>query len=292
MAEFSAESSAQQGRGAGHGLIALGVVCGLGGVALAGLPGRIPGLTHGLQAMVDRGVSPGLVFGVGVILSAVGLAVRRLATEVRAGSTAIERIPSPAAEIAQLGSELAQVRGALQALRVDSVYLKDAVATLQQSRGEDFSAEQLRGMQASIFQLATSMDQMGGRLDERLSMQNDVFTQALQRLHDSLLTTSVRIDELHGRMAGISMAGSQASLAHRPDSLGVLDWIQDEHVPRTPTTVSIPLSAAPAELPRGPLPGPVVADAAMANTIAHLRSLFADERVQRALEHMQRADAL
>ncbi|MBI5362109.1 MAG: hypothetical protein HZA53_02950, partial [Planctomycetes bacterium] len=225
-------------------------------------------------------------------LLAVGLAVRRIAAEVRACGEAIERNPAPAAELAQLGSELAQVRGALQELRVDSVYLKDAIATLQQSHGEESTAEHQRGMQESIFQLATSMDQMGARLDERLSMQNDVFTQALQRFHDSLLTTSVRIDELHGRMAAASNAAPAASFTHRPDSLGVLDLIEDEPVPRAPISASIPLSAAPFPLPRGPLPAPVVADAAMANTIAHLRSLFADERVQQALEHMQRVGAL
>lgn len=276
--------------GAGSGLTLLGVGGALIGAGLAWLPGRVSGLDPWIHKVVEAGATPGLVALVGIVVVAIGLALRKLTARIDRQSEALLSVESLGTRIDQVEIALAQVRGSLQELRIEAVYSKNSLASLVETLGEEANAEHRRGIQESVFQLAASMDQMGARIDERISAQNDVFAQTLQGFHDSLLATTVRIDELHGRILTMTMSGTREIPAERPGSLGVLDLIEDAPAPmpsrQSPRSISV--STVPGDAPRGPLPAPVVADAAVANTIAYLQTLFTDERVRSALDHMQR----
>ena len=124
-----------------------------------------------------------------------------------------------------------------------------------------------------------------------------MFTQALQTFHNSLLTACLRIDELYGRVAtgGLETPAAQALAAERPDSLGVLDLMDDPPapIPQRPTRVVVPQTrVAASSQPAPALPAPVISDPAVASTVAYLQNLFADERVRQAFMHLQQTGAI
>lgn len=287
--EPTPEAPRSQAGGAGGAWIGLGVGLGLLGFGLSVLPALAPATLPWVRSIVGNGATPGLVGATGVVVLALGSATRTLARQHRATQAAIGALPSHAAQFERVASDLAQTRGALQELRVESVYLRDGIASLQQGLGEELSSGNRRGLQESVFQLAASLDQTGARLDERLALQHDLLAQSLQTFHDTLLTACLRIDELHGRLPSATDGAPSAFTGGGPDSLGVLDLISDEP-PVAPIRTPDAVLSGPVETrkdPRAALPAPIVADPALASTIAHLQGLFADARVQQALAHMQ-----
>ncbi|MBK7874160.1 MAG: hypothetical protein IPJ77_00130 [Planctomycetes bacterium] len=281
----------------GGGLLLLGIGLAGAGVALALGPGLAPTVAPWVATLTKHGATPALVGATGVLVAAIGLATRALSRHSNELLSALGHLPSPERELEALGSEIAQIRGSLQELRVESVYLKDGIAGLQQGLGEELSSGHRQGMQEAVFQMAGSLDQMGARIEERLALQHDVFTQALQTFHNSLLTACLRIDELYGRVStaapGTNFAGEVASA--RPDSLGVLDLMDDPPapVPHRPHRIAVPTGhVSTAAQPAPALPAPVITDPAIASTVAYLQNLFADDRVRQAYAHLQQTGGL
>lgn len=270
------------------------MVTGLGLVgaaaALVLLPGGAPELVAFRDTCAKNGASPALLAIGGILILGVGLGLRSLARTTRAIADEEHARPdSVSPQVQKLGSELAQVRGALQDLRVEHVYVKDGVKELQQLLRDQLAAANPESLQEAIFQMAGSLDQVGARLDERLSVQNDNFQQALQTFHNALLTACVRLDDLHGRLSRRAEAnGTPAQEEDGELSLGVLDQLDD-----TPSrtarpslrSVSAPVSreSTPPELPRAPLPYQNPADVALAQKIAQLQVLIADADVRQVL---------
>lgn len=259
--------------------------------ALVLLPGGAPELVAFRDTCAKHGASPALLAIGGLVITGIGLGFRRLARVSRALTDEQHARPDDVSpQVQKLGSELAQVRGALQDLRVEHVYVKDGVKELQQLLREQLAAANPESLQEAIFQMAGSLDQVGARLDERLSVQNDNFQQALQTFHNSLLTACVRLDELHGRLSRRADSNANGSTPANADelSLGVLDRIDD-----TPSQSARPgprLATAPSgrdttppELPRAPLPYQNPADVALAQKIAQLQVLIADADVRQVL---------
>jgi hypothetical protein len=98
----------------------------------------------------------------------------------------------------QLASDLALARGGMQELRVEFVYLKDLVQSAQKD-GLD-PATGLDEAQASIFRLAASMDQLGGRLEQRLKAQDSAVHEVMGLLRGELSTTTNSLLELRARI--------------------------------------------------------------------------------------------
>ncbi len=280
----------------GGGLVLLGLgVAGLGALLAIG-PGLAPGIQPWAATLAKHGATPALVGATGVLVAAIGLATRAITRRSREVWDALTHLPSPDGRIDALGSELAQVRGALQELRVESVYLRDGIAGLQQGLGEELSSGHRQGLQEAVFQMAGSLDQMGARLEERMALQHDVFAQALQTFHNSLLMACLRIDELHGRMGQVAPARETGIAPARPDSLGVLDLLDDPPAPMPHAAprmaVHAPNLAATGIHPAPALPAQVIVDPAVASTAAYLQNLFTDERVRAAFTHLQNTGAI
>jgi hypothetical protein len=273
----------------------------LGGMGLIGaaaalvlLPGGAPELVAFRDTCAKNGATPALLAVSGLVITGIGLGLRSLARASRAIADETHARPDDVSpQVQKLGSELAQVRGALQDLRVEHVYVKEGVKELQQLLREQLAAANPESLQEAIFQMAGSLDQVGARLDERLSVQNDNFQTALQTFHNSLLTACVRLDDLHGRLsrrADASSSDARAAMSEPELSLGVLDEIDD--TPSRTTRPTLRLSPAPApashggaalELPRAPLPYQNPADVALAQKIAQLQVLISDADVRQVL---------
>jgi len=273
----------------------------LGGLGLIGasaalvlLPGGAPELVAFRDSCAKHGASPALLAIGGVLITGLGLGLRSLARASRAIADETHARPDDVSpQVQKLGSELAQVRGTLQDLRVEHVYVKEGVKELQQLLREQLAAANPESLQEAIFQMAGSLDQVGARLDERLSVQNDNFQTALQTFHNSLLTACVRLDDLHGRLSRRAEAiSADVPIVNENElSLGVLDQIDDSpsrgtrpalRVSSTPASQS----SAPVELPRAPLPYQNPADVALAQKIAQLQVLISDADVRQVLAGM------
>lgn len=272
----------------------------LGGLGLIGaaaalvlLPGGAPELVAFRDTCAKNGATPALLAVSGLVITGIGLGLRSLARASRAIADETHARPDDLSpQVQKLGSELAQVRGALQDLRVEHVYVKEGVKELQQLLREQLSTANPESLQEAIFQMAGSLDQVGARLDERLSVQNDNFQTALQTFHNSLLTACVRLDDLHGRLSRRAEASSSdAAAASEPElSLGVLDQIDDSPSRNTRPTLRVAPAPAPTnqgsaalEMPRAPLPYQNPADVALAQKIAQLQVLISDADVRQVL---------
>lgn len=275
----------------GSWLTALGIAMGALGAGMALLPGIAPQSAWIAQGLAKNGATPGLVLLAGSIVAAVGAATRSLVRQVHAGSSQPTEPPLKG-EVEQIISDLAEVRGSLQELRVEYVYVKDGVQELRQRMHEQLAATDAAGMQEGIYRMAGSLDQLGARLEERLGQHHEVMQQSMQMMQGSLMGASARIDEVHARVSTPMPQGATPVALTKTQfaSLGVLDELDDlapihpqQRVRRTAIR-----EEEGSELPMAPLPTIAPEDLVLASKVSHLQSLLTDARVRQALADMQR----
>jgi len=158
----------------------------LGGIAAVVLPRYVPGTAKLFAALARNGVEGPLVCGFGLVLAAVAAGTR--GSRNREPSDVPTSIPErePAPRLAddpwarEVSSELARLRGGVHDLRVDFVYVKDALGRLQQAAAQSDSGSG-RDTEAAIFRLAASLDQLGGRIEHEISSQRTWLADALER---------------------------------------------------------------------------------------------------------------
>lgn len=157
----------------------------VGGIATAVAPRVAPASADFVAQLARHGVEWPLLIGFGIVLAAVAAGTRRMRTaSPEAAPIAAE--PTPAPRLAEdpwareVTSELARLRGGVHDLRVDFVYVKDALARLQQTSAQAESGNG-RDTEAAIFRLAASLDQFGGRIEHELSSQRAWLADALER---------------------------------------------------------------------------------------------------------------
>jgi hypothetical protein len=161
-----------------------GVAAILGAVALAIVPRVVPSQAALCGKLAKNGLTWPLLFCVGVVLVAIAATALK-----RTPKLEVERRPEPEPEpkaatpdplTREIAAELARVRGGLHDMRVEFVYVKDALARLQQSAThveESASGES----EAAIFRLAASLDQLGGRVEHELHTQRAWIAAALEQ---------------------------------------------------------------------------------------------------------------
>jgi hypothetical protein len=291
----------------GGWLVLLGLGLGAFGAALAVLPAHLGGWEAVRGPLIKHGGTPLGLLLTGAVITALGLVARQVRRGARGQQQALESLASTQPVLEDVHSELAQVRGVLQELRVGFVYLRDAQKTIEQRLVVDLDPSSRDGLQAAVFQMAGSLDQATARIEERMAMQDMETRRSLQAFHDALQTTCARVDELHARVSTVAEAtlilsqGRVAAPAHE-GSLGVLDLLDDPALPPAPASPAAATAPAPARRslavtpstpappgPPAPLPMPVFADPATASKVASLQQLLGDEQVRQALADMQRA---
>ncbi|MFN0008490.1 MAG: hypothetical protein ACKVXR_11360 [Planctomycetota bacterium] len=309
---------------AGGFLIFAGAILLLAGTAMLVVPRVSPSYAGIVRTLEGYGLTSMPLLGAGILFTGLWLTVRTsrehsIAAQVAALSA------GPA--IASLSEKLTDLRDGLQGLRIEFVYLKEAIQTeferQSQTANTDSSAE-------GIYRLAASLDQLGLRIEQRLVSSEIEMRERL----DSLAST-IEVAQREGRDGRIHLsddsvpAGDQEADAYSPrERLGVLDMLDDlgRLLPKkAPLASGTPMITSDAfegvqdegwgrhAGPAAPLPstlslaasdlgraGALLAgddiheptdDLAMIRKLEELRALLADSRVRDALTAMERVES-
>jgi hypothetical protein len=198
-------------------LCALGLI--VGGAALVALPHLAKQYAWVATGLGKHGVYGAPVALTGVVMLGLWLVARGRTTDAGESTQRAEREKearsreeAQALVLDQLASDMALARGGMQELRVEFVYLKDLVQSAQKSDLDP--ATGIDEAQASIFRLAASMDQLGGRLEQRLKAQDAAVHEVMGLLRSEISTTSSSLHDLRLRIEqGIQDAASQVAAA-------------------------------------------------------------------------------
>jgi hypothetical protein len=106
-----------------------------------------------------------------------------------------EEGPEPDEALDGIAGDVALVRGGIQELRVELVYLKDAVRGVQERSGEAGGD----GQQDAIFRLAASLDQLGARVEQRLKAQHLDVQDTLLEIHTAVHGIRTQVEQFSGR---------------------------------------------------------------------------------------------
>lgn len=322
---MATKASLQDGRGAGAQDAAgsgsgwawagsLGLLATAAALAIA--PRAVQSAAPTVTELARMGLTWPLLAGLAVVVAAVATTARRTTIVMAAPQPAPAQEPDPVMPLAQdplareIAAELARVRGGLHDMRVEFVYVKDALSRLQQTAAQS-DAESDHDSEAAIFRLAASLDQLGGRIEHELCSQRTWLAETLES-HARAQANSTRavppfadpyaqgfegpaheIDLAEGFIAGDDDLHIQVTLDDEPswqNELGVLDEIEEPRAPIAHSGNKTSPSSRPN--PTGGLLGDLPYDgntnARVAAKIAQLRELLSDPAVQRALEAQAR----
>jgi len=294
------------------------------GVALAVLPTVMPTYGWMVHSLAARGVTSSPMLVGSFVLWGVWLAARASRSRARFVQ---EAASSTSPSIDKLASEIAHLGDGLQGLRIEFVYLKDALQSQQPAPANDAPAD-------AMYRLAASLDQLGARVEGRLHASHSELHQALQGVAAtiealkaaSLAAPTVVVEATDHQGVEYAPHGEHAHDASTNGArLGLLDMLDDlgrllprkatSHVVRPPAetdpfgqvqdegwkhTPSIPgplptgreeiRAAGPGELLAGGRVHPSMDhdEEPLGDKLAELRDLLADERIREALASLER----
>ncbi len=279
-----------------------------GSAALAIAPRALHSTAPQVAEWARMGLTWPLLAGLGVVVAAIATTARRTHTTVSIAPqpTHDTEASTPLAEdplAREISGELARVRGGLHDLRVDFVYVKDALSRLQQS-ADSSDSDSNHDTEAAIFRLAASLDQLSGRIEHELYSQRTWLASALEDLarpapsatHSIPAFADPYTQGCEGPTHEVNLAdGFVASdddlhvevtfeeEASWVNELGVLDDITEPRAPipnakTSPSSRPISADALLGEFGHGSVSDRI--DLKM----AQLRELLSDPAVQRALE--------
>jgi hypothetical protein len=310
--QHASSTDAQDPAGSGARWAWLASAAMLGGAAaLALVPRAVHAAGPAVAELARMGVTWPLLAGFGVVIAAVATTARRAPT-----SAAMQPVPEPEskASLAQdplardIAGELARVRGGLHDLRVEFVYVKDALSRLQQTASQA-DAESDHDAEAAIFRLAASLDQLGGRIEHELSTQRTWLSGAMEELTKSATQASSALPAfadpyLQGfEGSAHEIHPAEGFVAHDDDlhvevalesdaswlnGLGVLDEIEEPRAPLAHGKTSPSSRPTTGESLLGDFGRMHSAPDGIGLKMAQLRELLSDPAVQRALESQAR----
>lgn len=288
-----------------------------GGVGLALLPRVSRDLGWITNNFAKNGIFGAQLALTGAVVCAIGLASRSRRSETKS-----EAADDKSLILDQLASDMALSRGTMQDLRVEFVYLKDAVhkaATQAELLAQNQTGED--ATQSAIFRLAASIDQLAGQTDQRAKAFEAALGEQGKTLRAEIARTAACVGDLRTELAqamaeGGGSGGAHGELTWHPDEerqieiaegyqpsendlhvlvemeepassgLGLLDEFDDHgsHVSNA-TTRSNARGTTIDDIP-GPLPASraLTMHAPIDEKMAALRQLMADPAVRRALE--------
>jgi len=285
----------------------------LASVALAVVPRVLPSETAIVARLAKHGLTWPLLFCVGLVLGAIAAtAIKKTPKPEPLPLPEPEaKAPVPDPMTREIAAELGRVRGGLHDMRVEFVYMKDALARLQQSSShadDNASAE----TEAAIFRLAASLDQLGGRVEHELHAQRSWIAAALEQRGTASMSNGHgqsgsdasgsdpyatgfdgpmhEIDLDQGFVASEGDMHVEVTLedeAGWPRGLGVLDQLDDlpgplSHGKKSPSSSPSRTMGLLGELDTG-----IAARGAVDMKMARLRELLSDPEVQKAIDRSQ-----
>jgi len=163
-----------RGGGSEFLLIAIGFAMLLAGAAIAVLPKVMPDSAWMVRSLAAKGItSAPLLVGSFVLW---GLCLTSRSSRSRHQSVQDAALSTSPA-IDKLAGEIAHLGDGLQGLRIEFVYLKDALQS-QQDRNQQAPANDAPA--DAMYRLAASLDQLGARVEGRLHASHSELHQALQ----------------------------------------------------------------------------------------------------------------
>jgi len=178
--EFESRAPETRGRPAERFVLLTAAGLALAGLALILVPTLAPQYGWAVQSLAKRGVTSLPLLVGGVILYGTWLSSRANRAYTK---TIREGAPNPGPSIDKLAGEVAHLGDSLQGVRIEFVYLKDALQTLQERTQTTASNEVSAD---SMFRLAASLDQVGYRIEERVHANHQETTQALQAMASAI----------------------------------------------------------------------------------------------------------
>jgi hypothetical protein len=178
-------------------LFTLGFLIGAGALGLALVPQLLP--QHGwiLKACAKYGITSAPLLLTGLVFCGLAMAARGQARAIAQAD--------PAAKLGmlleQVASDVAQMRGGMQGLRVELVYLKDAATAQRQVERDIGTGEVVEGQRDALYRLAASLDQVSARIEQRMAAQHTELQSAISELKSNAEATSARIGDLAGTSA-------------------------------------------------------------------------------------------
>jgi hypothetical protein len=298
-------------------LVACAVSCVVIGLLLAAGPKLSWKMTQISEGFAYLGVHGGALMMGGLVLGGLAL-VRRAqnATSAALAERADDRrvLDQIALEQGQLRTVIVELQEAQDSVRDRINHVRNELEHSLQSLGHGLRAELPRlvpppaaptgdgNQHEAIFLLATTLDKVGEKIEQRLKTQYDALQEHLEDVGAAIVSARHSMEEL------LSQATANAAAAPYDDPgtpLGLLDTIDDEHVEPSEHSIVDQVSAAlPSEpdVPMGgahdshwlertaPEPEQVQALQQELDTqtkLMQLSSLLSDERLRQALQNMQ-----
>jgi hypothetical protein len=246
--------AAGSGRSTELWLLGMGLSFFLSGAALVVLPTVSPGNGWVVRSLASRGVTSLPLYVSGVVLVGLWLATR--ANRMNAGSQPV--VESEDSTVQTLTEEVAHLGDGLQGLRIEFVYLKDAIQTQAQHAPESSGTD----ASDAVYRMAASLDQLGLRVEERLLTNHREVGETLKGLSTALesvkaaaMAPRVVIDrddsydgandeKIHAGSAHDEDHDSPHADEHNRARLGLLDML-DDLGRLLPRKVSVPLERPP-----------------------------------------------
>ena len=220
-----------------------GVLMMLAGIALVVAPTFLPQYAWVARSLAARGVTSLPIAIGGVLMCGIALASRssRASLDVTASAIAATRETSPAVEA--LAQQIATLGDGLQAIRIEFVYLKDALQS-QFDRMQTTPQTQDSGAGDAVYRMAASLDQVGMRIEERFNAGHRELGESVRAVAASLETVReecanlrTKLDEVRERAPEIEVQpapkdevyadGWSDEQEDRSARLGLLDMLDD-----------------------------------------------------------------
>lgn len=264
-----------------HWLFAGGLLAAAGGAFLGFGAHFLPAQAHLVQQISARGVTTGVLWGTAALLIGIGIVARRIGR----GLDLVGDREEEAFALEQLASDVAQSRASLQELRVEFVYLKDALGTLGRDLPTRLSEASENSTRDAMYRLAASLDQVGARLEQRIRSQQGTLEETLRELHSSLQMTCEQVTQLSlGMTPGAAPAPGWGEIPSEPVpppiGLGLLDTLGDEQSAAAGWDAGA-AQAVPAPLPSVPT--------SYEQKLSQLSELLSDPRVRAACDNLVRS---
>jgi hypothetical protein len=170
-------------------LLATGLAQFLTGAAMILVPSALPQYAWIVHSLARRGITGLPLYVGGVVLTGLWLSTR----SNRARAMAVhETSASAAGTIEKLAGEVGHLGDGLQGLRIEFVYLKDALQTQSERAQTNTNTNTTQDNAGDgMFRLAASLDQLGARLEERLIGGHRELGQALQAVSTTVESLKV-----------------------------------------------------------------------------------------------------
>lgn len=185
--ELSAAPPESRGRFSEFLLLGTGLIQFLTGAALIVVPSAFPQYAWVVQSLARRGVTGLPLYVGGVVLTGLWLSTR---TNRARAEAARDGAVAAAAAIEKMAGEIGHQGDGLQGLRIEFVYLKDALQNQLErlERTRPSTPANNDNPSDAVFRLAASLDQLGARLEERINANHRELGQNVQALSKEVET--------------------------------------------------------------------------------------------------------